>query len=179
VRASVFGYFGHMVELYTMWVLVPLVLATRLSGAALSWAAFAVLGAGFFGCAVGGWWVARFGSARVAGVQLAASGLCCLAAPWAMTAPPALFAGWLLLWGVTVAGDSPQFSTLTARNAPPEAVGSVLTLTNCIGFGISIASIQLFTTLADRMPLAGLLPWLALGPALGLAALAPLWRERA
>nr|MCU0964552.1 MFS transporter [Burkholderiaceae bacterium] len=39
VRASVFGYFGHMWELYTMWVLVPAILATRLAGAALSWAA--------------------------------------------------------------------------------------------------------------------------------------------
>jgi MFS family permease len=36
VRASAFGYFGHMWELYTMWVLVPAILATRLAGAALS-----------------------------------------------------------------------------------------------------------------------------------------------
>ena len=32
VRASVFGYFGHMWELYTLWVLMPLILATRLQG---------------------------------------------------------------------------------------------------------------------------------------------------
>ena len=30
VRASVLGYFGHMGELYTVWVLMPLILATRL-----------------------------------------------------------------------------------------------------------------------------------------------------
>ena len=60
------------------------------------------------------------------------------------TAALALFVGWLLLWGVTVAGDSPQFSTLTARNAPAPAVGSVLTFTNSIGFAISVASIELF-----------------------------------
>ena len=36
VRASVLSYFGHMWELYTMWVLVPLVVATRLAGSALS-----------------------------------------------------------------------------------------------------------------------------------------------
>lgn len=180
VRASVFGYFGHMVELYTMWVLVPLVLATRLSGAALSWAAFAVLGVGAIGCAAGGWVAARLGplgSARVAGAQLAASGLCCLFAPWAMGASSVVFAAWLLLWGITVAGDSPQFSTLTARNAPAAAVGSVLTLTNCIGFSISIASIQLFGTLVPLWGLAAALPWLAAGPVLGLLMLWPTLRR--
>lgn len=174
VRSSVLGYFGHMWELYTMWVLVPLILATRLHGTALSWTAFGVLGAGVIGCAGGGWIALRWGSARVAGTQLAISGLCCLSAPWLMQAPDALFYGWLLLWGITVSGDSPQFSTLTARNAPPQAVGSVLTLTNSIGFGISIVSILLFVSLVDRVPLGHLVPWLAAGPVLGLWALRPL-----
>ncbi len=178
VRASVFGYFGHMWELYTMWVLVPAILATRLAGAALSWAAFVVLGAGALGCIAGGRWARRAGSTRVAAWQLGCSGVCCAVAPWALQAPDLLFAAWLLLWGVTVAGDSPQFSALTASNAPPLAVGSVLTLANSLGFGISIVSIQLFVTLAQRLPLATLLPWLGLGPLLGLLALRPLWRGR-
>ena len=177
VRASVLGYFGHMWELYTMWVLVPLVLATRLGGAALSWAAFAVVGAGAFGCAFGGWVAQRVGSARVAGAQLAASGVCCIAAPWLIDAPAPLFALWLLAWGVTVAGDSPQFSTLTAVNAPPAAVGSVLTLANSIGFAISIVSIQIYVGLAQTVPLARLLPWIGVGPLLGLWALRPLLRR--
>ena len=178
VRASVFGYFGHMWELYTMWVLVPAILATRLAGAALSWAAFAVLGIGALGCIAGGRWARRIGSARVAAWQLTISGLCCVLAPWLLQAGDPLFALWLLLWGITVAGDSPQFSALTAQNAPPLAVGSVLTLVNSIGFGISILSIQLFVTLAERHELAALLPWLGLGPLLGVWALRPLWRLR-
>ncbi|QBM26604.1 MFS transporter [Hydrogenophaga pseudoflava] len=179
VRSSVLGYFGHMWELYTLWVLMPLILATRLQGTTLSWTAFAMLGAGVLGCVGGGWLAPRFGSARVAGVQLAISGLCCVLAPWLMGAPNALFYGWLLVWGITVSGDSPQFSTLTARNAPPQAVGSVLTLTNSIGFAISIASILLFVELTRTVPLGWLLTGLALGPALGLWALRPLLRERA
>ena len=86
-------------------------------------------------------------------------------------------ARWLVLWGITVSGDSPQFSTLTARNAPPQAVGSVLTLTNSIGFGISNVSILLFVWLAESVALGALLPWLAIGPALGLWALRPLLAE--
>ncbi len=177
VRASVLGYFGHMWELYTVWVMVPLVLATRLGGTDLSWAAFGVLGAGALGCAGGGWVALRWGSARVATLQLATSGLCCLATPFVLDAPAPLFYGWLLLWGITVSGDSPQFSTLTARNAPPQAVGSVLTLTNSIGFGISIVSILLFVSLAQTGSLGALLPWLAIGPGLGLWAMARLVRE--
>ena len=178
VRASVFGYFGHMWELYAMMVLVPLILATRLQGAALSWGAFAVIAAGAIGCAGGGALVRRFGSAHVAGVQLAVSGLCGLAAPWLLGAGDVLFYAWMVVWGITVAGDSPQFSALTAANAPRASVGSVLTLTNCLGFGISIVTIQAFSAWAQTAALSVVLPWLALGPALGLLMLWPLLQAK-
>jgi MFS transporter, DHA1 family, inner membrane transport protein len=178
VRASVLGYFGHMWELYTVWVLLPLILATRLvAPAAVSGWAFVALGAGALGCVLGGLIAHRrgaVGSARVAVAQLAISGACCLAAPWMLQAPLPLFLCWLVLWGITVAGDSPQFSALTASNAPRANVGSVLTLTNSLGFAISALSIELFVRLAQQLPLAQLLPWLALGPALGLLAMRPL-----
>ena len=180
VRSSVLGYFGHMWELYTLWVLMPLVLATRLGGQALSIAAFAVLGAGAVGCVGGGYLAQRLGSARVAAGQLGLSGLCCITAPWLMDAPTLVFGLWLLVWGVTVSGDSPQLSTLTARNAPPEYVGSLLTLSNCLGFTLSVVSIELFVGLSKHLPLTSVLPWLGLGPALGVWALRPLLRaERA
>jgi MFS transporter, DHA1 family, inner membrane transport protein len=91
-----------------------------------------------------------------------------------MHSPTWLFALWLLLWGVTVAGDSPQFSALTASNAPRHAVGSVLTLTNCIGFAISALSIEAFVAWSKTTSLAMVLPWLAIGPVLGLLAMRPL-----
>jgi DHA1 family inner membrane transport protein len=130
------------------------------------------------GCVAGGLLARRHGSARVAGAQLAASGACCLLTPWAMGAGDAAFVLWLALWGTTVAGDSPQFSALTAANAPREAVGSLLTLVNSIGFAISIVSIELFARLLARHPLESLLPWLALGPILGLGMLRPLLAGR-
>ncbi len=177
VRASVLGYFGHMWELYTMWVLVPLMLVGRLAGAAASWGAFAVLGSGAIGCIAGGAAARRWGSARAGAFQLGTSGMCCLLAPWMLGASDLLFGAWLLLWGITVAGDSPQFSALTASNAPTQAVGSVLTLTNSVGFAISIVSIQLFVSLAEHHSLTTLLPWLGLGPLLGLWALRPLFHD--
>lgn len=178
VRASVLGYFGHMWELYTLWVLVPWIIATRLPDAQqVSFVAFVVIGAGALGCVAGGVVARRRGSAHVATSQLAVGGLCALASPWLLSAPLPLFLMWLFVWGVCVAGDSPQFSALTAVNAPPQRVGSVLTLTNCAGFALSALSIELFVGLVPQVPLSKLLPWLALGPAFGILAMRPLLRE--
>jgi MFS transporter, DHA1 family, inner membrane transport protein len=186
LRASALGYWGHMWELYAFFVLVPAIAATRLADdTAISAMAFCTIAAGFLGCVAGGLLAQRatrhhtfqFGSARVAQAQLATSALCCLAAPLMLVAPLPVFLAWLLLWGTTVSGDSPQFSTLTAHNAPPEVVGSVLTLSNCIGFAISVLSIQLFVAAAQVWPLGWVLPGLALGPLLGLWAMRPLLRR--
>ena len=174
VRASALGYFGHMWELYAFFVLLPLIVGTRWQGTAAAWWVFAAIAAGAPSCIAGGFWAARFGSARIASAQLACSGTCALLSPWLLDAPLWAWGPWLLIWGATVSGDSPQFSALTARNAPRAQVGSVLTLVNCIGFAISVASIAGFVALASRLPLAQVLPWLAFGPVLGLICMKPL-----
>ena len=110
----------------------------------------------------------RVGSARVAFIQLAVSGICCLLSPLFFAAPPALFLGLMLLWGISVVGDSPQFSTIVARTAPPELVGSALTLVNCIGFSITVVSLSLMQWISARVPPHYLLILLAAGPAMGL-----------
>jgi MFS family permease len=182
-RASAFGYFGHMWELYAFWAFVPFVIAAHVAangGRDLNvplWA-FAVIAAGFLGCAGGGLVSLRAGSARVAFVQLAASGVCCVASPLLFHAPTPVFLAFLLVWGVVVIGDSPQFSALNAQNAPRELVGSALTIANSIGFAITIGSIQLLNWLAGSASAALLFLALAPGPVFGLFALAPLLRGR-
>jgi hypothetical protein len=176
LRASVLGYFGHMWELYALFVLLPLIVALRWQGAAASWWVFGAIAVGSISCVGGGLLARRFGGARVAGAQLACSGACGLLAPWLLDAPLWLWAPWLLLWGASASGDSPQFSALTATNAPRSLVGSVLTLVNSVGFALSVATITLFTALATVWPLAQVLPWLALGPVVGVMCLRPLLR---
>jgi MFS family permease len=178
-RASAFGYFGHMWELYAFWAFVPVVLAAQ-AAAPLNvplWA-FLVIAAGTLGCVAGGLVSTRTGSAPVAFAQLFASGACCALSPLLFYAPTPLYLAFVLFWGVAVVGDSPQFSALNAANAPPALVGSALTIVNCIGFSITIPSIELLNWAAPRIGPQWLFLLLVPGPLLGLAALRPLLRAR-
>jgi len=175
-RASAFGYFGHMWELYAFWAFVPVILAAHVgSGTVFTlniplWA-FLIIGAGGIGCALGGMLSEHFGSARVAAVQLAISGLCCFVSPLLFSAPSPVFLLFLLVWGITVAGDSPQFSALNALNAPKALVGTALTIVNCIGFSITIVSIQLLSYAGHLIDIRWIFLLLTIGPAAGLYAM--------
>ena len=172
-RAAAFGYFGHMWELYTFWAFLPFLLLqyNALHSAALNtplWS-FVVIGVGAVGCVVGGLLAQQRGSKAVAAASLALSGGCCLVAPFALQAAPALFLAFLLLWGFTVVSDSPQFSSLVAQSALPQYKGTALTIVTSMGFALTIASIQLMQALFTRSDKA--LWVLALGPLAGLVAL--------
>ncbi|MBX3575555.1 MAG: hypothetical protein KF694_24700 [Mesorhizobium sp.] len=168
-----------MWELYAFYAFLPLLIAARLGGdgAMVSVWSFAAIASGFVGCTLGGYLSRHVGSARVAYVQLSASGLCCLVSPLAFLAPLPVFLAFLLFWGVVVAGDSPQFSTLNARFAPPRLIGSALTLANCIGFSITIVSIALLSWLVDTVGPQYVFLMLVPGPVVGLMGLRRLTRK--
>jgi MFS family permease len=163
-----------MWELYAFWAFVPffLELHRQMVGGFgdISLWSFFLIAVGFFGCAVGGILSRRHGSARVALVQLSTSGICCLISPFMVSSPTPVFLLFMVVWGVTVIGDSPQFSALTARTAPRDRVGSALTIVNCIGFSITIASIQLLNLLSTGGYAQYLFLALAPGPVFGILA---------
>jgi MFS family permease len=179
-RAAAFGYFGHMWELYALWVLVPLLLAGIYPDASrhsLSLLAFAVIGIGALGCVLAGRWSRHIGSAPVAVVALATSGLLCLVYPWLQGLPEPLLLAALLLWGLAVIADSAQYSALASQHAPPEGVASALAIMNSIGFALSALAIPLVSGLWDRLGVQ--VSWLMLpGAVLGALAMLPLLRPR-
>ena len=179
LRMAAFGYLGHMWELYALWAFTPQILRHYasehgLEGINVALWSFFIIAAGAIGCVVGGLVASRAGSARVAIGQLGTSGAACLFSPLLFHAPPAVFFAFMLVWGITVAGDSPQFSTLIANAAPREYVGTALTLVNCIGFAITAVSIQLVGWLSRFIPADFLFLVLAPGPLIGLLASRPL-----
>lgn len=176
-RAAAFGYFGHMWELYTFWAFVPVLLSLHAKlhhyGALhISLWSFSIIAIGGVACILGGYISQRRGVKKTASTALLLSGICCLLSPFFLIQPSLfVFVGFLLFWGMVVIADSPLFSTLVAQNAPPEVKGTALTIVNCIGFAITIVSLQTVTFLQQKVPEAYLFILLAVGPIFGLMAL--------
>lgn len=182
-RSAAFGYFGHMWELYAFWTLVPLLVTHAFAGSAVTstrdvalWS-FAVIGIGALGCVAGGAYSRRGGSARAAFVALLVSGVICLVYPF-LAGKLSTYAqlAVLLVWGIAVVADSPQFSALSVRACPPELVGGALTIQNSLGFFISACSIFSATSAYHLFG-----AWISLllvpGPIFGLIAMSPLLRK--
>ena len=176
-RSAAFGYFGHMWELYTFWAFLPGILLLYKSThdvakLNVSLFAFLIIASGGLSCMLGGLLSQKFGAKKIATMALSLSGLCCLLSPIFLFADSVyIFFMFLFIWGLAATADSPLFSSLVAKNAPDHLRGTSLTLVNCIGFAITIGSIQLLNILSKEMNSHYLYMVLAIGPILGLWAL--------
>jgi len=177
LRSAAFGYFGHMWELYTFWVFVPVMLTTysnfyREKTLNVSLLSFLIIASGSLACILGGMLAKLYGVKNVATVSLFLSCLCCLLSPlFLMNHSTSALLIFLFIWGLTVIADSPLFSTLVAQNAPEESRGSSLTIVNCIGFSITIVSIQFINMVYTLISARYIFMLLAAGPIFGLIAL--------
>jgi len=173
-RVAAVGYFGHMWELYTFWMLVPTLLTMYFLehpnlNFNINWWAFIIIGIGSLGCVIGAYTAESLGTKKTATLILLLSCLCCCFAPLVLKlASPVFFILFLLFWGLVVIADSPLFSTLVASSAPYTTKGTALTIVNCIGFSITIISIQILTIMRTRIDENYIYWILALGPIIGL-----------
>jgi len=174
LRAAAFGYFGHMWELYAFWAFLPAIWKIYLHvhpeySFNVPIATFIIIVVGFLGCWLGGLLAIKIGSGKVALFQLFTSLLCCFFLPFLLDFQLPVFSILMLIWGISVVGDSPQFSTLVSRFALPERRGSIITLVTSIGFAITIVSIQIIDFLLKYFSDDLRIFWiLCLGPLVGV-----------
>jgi MFS family permease len=173
-----FGYFGHMWELYAMWawLLAYLTAAFNAGGSGLTGSAslltFLAVASGTLGCFLGGFLSDRFGrTATTAGLMIV-SGSCALLIGFVFDGPFWLLVLVVIVWGISIVGDSAQFSAAVTELADRRYVGTALSLQMGIGFALTILMIWLMPRLAVLL---GGWQWtfaiLAIGPAFGAASM--------
>jgi MFS family permease len=189
-RLATLSYLGHMFELYAFWTWIPVFLAASIAakngtapqlGGMVSLISFSVIAVGGIGCVWGGLYADRKGRERLVRVALLWSGACCLLSALMFGAALMVVVPFAIVWGFFVIADSAQFSALVTESVPSHAVGTGLTLQTSLGFLLTMLPMQLVPWIAGKTGWQWALALLALGPAVGIAAiqtLAQVRRER-
>lgn len=171
------GYFGHCWELYAFWAFIPQLLShyskiNKLAYFNAPILAFVIIAFGSLACIISGKLSKKWGVKKLATLILLLSCCSCLLSPllfqianfWAVIIL-------LIIWAMLVVADSPLFSTLMAQSAPNALKGTALTIANCIGFSVTIISIQFIGLLIDEINPSFVFVFLAIGPIIGLISL--------
>jgi MFS family permease len=180
------GYFGHMWELYAMWAWL-LVYVNEALGAQhmsivgrVSLLTFVAIGTGTFGCILGGILSDRIGRTLTTAGMMMVSGSCAFAIGFAFDGPSWLFITILVIWGISVIGDSAQFSAMVTELADQRFVGTALSVQLGLGFALTVVAIWLMPRMADLL---GSWRWTFLvlvpGPSIGTSAMLLLRRRPA
>lgn len=177
------GYFGHMWELYAMWGWFLAFTSAALPGLGLtttrdaSLITFVVIASGTAGAVLGGFMADRIGRTATASMMMITSGICALAIGFAFSGPIWLFMAVAIAWGMSVIGDSAQFSAMATEVSDPRYVGTAIALQLGLGFALTIASIRLTPILAAAIGWRWSFLLLVPGPVVGVIAMLILRRH--
>jgi MFS family permease len=183
-RLATFGYLGHMWELYAMWTWIAVLATASFTAAGVagasrsgSIAAFLAIASGTAGCVLAGWLADLLGRARVAMWAMAVSAACAALTVVVFGASPGWFFLIAVVWGFAVVADSAQFSALVSDYAPREHVGTALTIQTCLGFLLTLVSIEALPRLAEAAGWQWASLLLVPGPLLGILAMRGFLRQ--
>ncbi|BCG95565.1 MFS transporter [Mesorhizobium sp. 131-2-1] len=176
------GYLGHMWELYAMWAWLIAYVRAALeaqhhpSPALASLLTFLAIAAGAGGCLLGGVLSDRFGRSLTNAGMMMVSGLCALAVGFVFDGPLWLLGLVIVVWGISVIGDSAQFSAAVTELADRRFVGTALSVQLGSGFGLTVLAIWLLPHVADWLGWRWAFLMLVPGPFAGVAAMLALRR---
>ncbi|ESZ72280.1 MFS transporter [Mesorhizobium sp. L103C119B0] len=177
------GYLGHMWELYAMWTWLLTYARAALeeqgqpSPAFASLLTFCAIAAGVAGCLLGGVLSDRFDRSLTTAGMMIVSALCALAIGFVFHGPLWLFVLIAVVWGISVIGDSAQFSAVVTELGDRRFVGTALSVQLGLGFALTVLVIGLIPHVAALL---GGWRWAFLlsvpGPLIGAAAMLSLRR---
>lgn len=176
VRYAYLGYFGHMWELYAMWAWVgvacyasfSLSMADEDAVSLSKLVSFLAIGLGGIACFLGGYWADKIGKARITILAMTGSFAGAVLTALTFGGPPWITLIAVILWGIAIIPDSPQFSALVADGSPPQIAGSLMTFQTAIGFALTILTVQMTPYVVAWTSWPTTMMIMALGPLFGI-----------
>jgi MFS family permease len=176
------GYLGHMWELYAMWAWIGVFVAASFSTTMLpetaslsaKLTAFATIAAGGIGSVAAGLLADRLGRTTITIAAMAVSGTCAATIGFLFGGSPAALVAACIVWGISIVADSAQFSASIAELSDRARVGTMLTVQTAVGFTLTLVTIQSMPYVVEAIGWRYAFMPLAVGPALGVWAMARL-----
>lgn len=175
IMLVIFGYIGHMWEMYAMWFWLPFFLKSSFEEYSYaspvflsSIVAFISIGiGGGLGCIIGGILGDKIGKSETTTYAMIVSAICCLIVGFSYGQHIFLVALTSFVWGASSVADSAQFSAALSEFVDKNILGSSITFKLSLGYLVTLFSINLLPVVQEFVGWKFAFIFLSFGPILG------------